>query len=324
MIDALAPRRQDAIAVRAGSTSCYRYRRKRFGRIDPTEPVIRRLADLPLPVPATLPTAATPAMTPAAAELVGIRKAYLRPDGSVLVEALRGVDLRIPRGQYVAIMGASGSGKSTLMNILGCLDRPTGGQYALEGEEVATLDDHGLSRIRGRRIGFVFQAFNLIPELTIVENVEVPLFYQGLPRHLRRQRALAMLDRVGLADRTGHRPGELSGGQQQRVAIARALVTEPAILMADEPTGNLDSATGFSILELIDELHAMGLTIIMVTHDERIAERCERVVRLRDGLIERDEAGGRGGRGAADSETLAEHATTWFAAPPARPSPPRT
>jgi len=275
-----------------------------------------------LPVPATASTPDTFTERPAAAELIGIRKAYLRPDGSVLVEALRGVDLRIPRGQYVAIMGASGSGKSTLMNILGCLDRPTGGRYALEGEEVATLDDQGLSRIRGRRIGFVFQAFNLIPELTIVENVEVPLFYQGIPRLLRRQRALAMLDRVGLADRTGHRPGELSGGQQQRVAIARALVTEPAILMADEPTGNLDSATGFSILELIDELHAMGLTIIMVTHDERIAERCERVVRLRDGLIERDEAGGRRGRGASEAEALAEHATSWFAPSPARTPPP--
>ena len=273
-------------------------------------------------MPATASTPDTFTERLAAAELIGIRKAYLRPDGSVLVEALRGVDLRIPRGQYVAIMGASGSGKSTLMNILGCLDRPTGGRYALEGEEVATLDDQGLSRIRGRRIGFVFQAFNLIPELTIVENVEVPLFYQGIPRLLRRQRALAMLDRVGLADRTGHRPGELSGGQQQRVAIARALVTEPAILMADEPTGNLDSATGFSILELIDELHAMGLTIIMVTHDERIAERCERVVRLRDGLIERDEAGGRRGRGASEAEALAEHATSWFAPSPARTPPP--
>jgi putative ABC transport system ATP-binding protein len=262
-------------------------------------------------------TRPTPAGTSAAAELEGIRKAYFRPDGTILVEALRGVDLRIPRGQYLAIMGASGSGKSTLMNILGCLDRPTEGRYRLDGEEVADLDDERLSKIRGRRIGFVFQAFNLIQELSVLENVEVPLFYQGIPRPLRREQALAMLERVGLGDRTSHRPGELSGGQQQRVAIARALVTSPAILMADEPTGNLDSATGFSILELIDELHASGLTIIMVTHDERIADRCQRVVRLRDGLVERDEAGGRP-RPAEATTTLAEDAVNWFSAAPAR------
>ena len=254
-----------------------------------------------------------PHPSPPAAELIGIRKAYVRPDGSVLVEALKGVDLRIDRGEYVAIMGASGSGKSTLMNILGCLDRPTSGHYRLDGEEVADLKDGALSRIRGRRIGFVFQAFNLIPELTIAENVEVPLFYQGISRTDRRDRALAMLDRVGLGDRTGHLPGQLSGGQQQRVAIARALVTDPAILMADEPTGNLDSATGFAILGLIDELHASGLTIIMVTHDERIADRCERVVRLRDGLIERDEPGGGAGRRKDREAMLAEDASSWFA-----------
>ncbi len=265
-----------------------------------------------------------PSPLPAAAELTGIRKAYLRPDGSILVEALRGIDLRIESGEYVAIMGASGSGKSTLMNILGCLDRPTAGGYRLDGEEVADLDDHHLSRIRGRRIGFVFQAFNLIPELTVVENVEVPLFYQDIHRSIRRERALAMLDRVGLSDRTSHRPGELSGGQQQRVAIARALVTSPAVLMADEPTGNLDSSTGFAILGLIDELHASGLTIIMVTHDERIAARCERVVRLRDGLIERDEPGGGAGKRTSrrpGDETLARDASAWFAASQARPTP---
>ena len=254
-----------------------------------------------------------PQPLPPAAELIGIRKAYVRPDGSVLVEALKGVDLRIDRGEYVAIMGASGSGKSTLMNILGCLDRPTSGRYRLDGEEVADLEDGALSRIRGRRIGFVFQAFNLIPELTIAENVEVPLFYQGVSRLDRRDRAMAMLDRVGLGDRTGHRPGQLSGGQQQRVAIARALVTDPAILMADEPTGTLDSSTGFAILGLIDELHASGLTIIMVTHDERIADRCERVVRLRDGLIERDEPGGGAGRRKDRETMLAEDASSWFA-----------
>lgn len=263
-------------------------------------------------MPITTPNASTPVP---AAELEAIRKAYLRPDGSVAVEALRGIDLRIPRGQYVAIMGASGSGKSTLMNILGCLDRPTSGRYRLEGEEVADLEDRALSRIRGRRIGFVFQAFNLIPELTVLENVEVPLFYQGSPRSERRDRAAEILAKVGLGDRTTHRPGELSGGQQQRVAIARALVTSPAILMADEPTGNLDSATGFSILALIDELHAGGLTIIMVTHDDRIAARCERVVRLRDGVIERDERGG-GSRGrglpADPPQQLARDASAWF------------
>ena len=222
------------------------------------------------------------------AELRGISKVYYKPDGSVLVEALRGIDLDLHRGEYIAIMGASGSGKSTLMNILGCLDRPTAGTYRLDGHYVAGLDDEPLSRIRGRRIGFVFQAFNLISELTIVENVEVPLFYQGMPKAQRKQQAISKLELVGLGDRLGHRPKELSGGQQQRVAIARALVTEPAIIMADEPTGNLDSRTGEAILSLIDELHAGGMTIIMVTHDDDVAERCERVVRLKDGDIESD------------------------------------
>ncbi|MFO0874748.1 MAG: ABC transporter ATP-binding protein [Phycisphaerales bacterium] len=223
-----------------------------------------------------------------AAELSGITKVYYKPDGSVLVEALRGIDLRIDAGEYVAIMGASGSGKSTLMNLLGCLDRPTAGRYLLDGHDVASLPDDELSRIRGKRIGFVFQAFNLISELTIVENVEVPLFYQGISRSVRRARAIARLDQVGLGDRLTHRPKELSGGQQQRVAIARALATDPAVIMADEPTGNLDSKTGRAILDLFDELHSRGLTIIIVTHDDHIAERCERVVRLSDGLLESD------------------------------------
>jgi putative ABC transport system ATP-binding protein len=234
-----------------------------------------------------------------AAELSLIRKVYYKPDGSVLVEALKGVDLVVPHGQYLAIMGASGSGKSTLMNVLGCLDRPTSGDYLLDGKNVARMDDDELSRVRGERIGFVFQAFNLISELTIVENVEVPLFYQRVPRRERRERAEAQLARVGLGDRLGHRPVELSGGQQQRVAIARALVTKPAILMADEPTGNLDSSTGESILQLFEALHADGLTLIMVTHDDRIAGRCERIVRLRDGLIEFDRPGGGFGRRAS-------------------------
>lgn len=222
------------------------------------------------------------------ADLRRITKVYYKPDGSVLVEALKGVDLQIAAGEYVAIMGASGSGKSTMMNILGCLDRPTSGEYFLDGRDVARMDDDELSRVRGKKIGFVFQAFNLISELTIVENVEVPLFYQGVPKAIRRERAIEKLKIVGLGDRLGHRPKELSGGQQQRVAVARALVTDPAIIMADEPTGNLDSRTGEAILQLITDLHKSGLTIIMVTHDERVADRCERVVRLRDGEIESD------------------------------------
>ncbi|MEI6877441.1 MAG: ABC transporter ATP-binding protein [Planctomycetota bacterium] len=210
-----------------------------------------------------------------------------------MVDALRGVDLSIPMGQYIAIMGASGSGKSTLMNILGCLDRPTAGEYRLDGIDVESLDDERLSQVRGRRIGFVFQAFNLISELTVIENVEVPLFYQGLPRKERRARAQEKIDLVGLTDRARHRPSELSGGQQQRTAIARALVSNPAILMADEPTGNLDSSTGESILVVIDQLHAAGLTIVLVTHDDRVAERSQRIIRLSDGLLISDIPGGR-------------------------------
>ncbi|MEM7628495.1 MAG: ABC transporter ATP-binding protein [Planctomycetota bacterium] len=239
---------------------------------------------------------ATAADTPASsieapvAGLEGIRKTYYKPDGSVMVEALRGVDLSIARGEYVAIMGASGSGKSTLMNILGCLDRPTGGIYRLDGERADSLDDESLSRFRGRKIGFVFQAFNLLPQLTVEDNVAVPLLYQGTSAQERRERAVHALEQVGLGDRLGHRPRELSGGQQQRVAIARALVTRPVVLMADEPTGNLDSKTGEAVLKLFEGLHVdEGLTIVMVTHDDSIADRCERIIRMRDGLVERDE-----------------------------------
>jgi putative ABC transport system ATP-binding protein len=226
------------------------------------------------------------------AELRGIRKTYYKPDGSVLVEAVgrgtRGLDLAFHRGEYVAIMGSSGSGKSTLMNILGCLDRPTGGDYLLSGKNVATMGDEELSSFRGRTIGFVFQAFNLIPQLTIEANVEVPLFYQGLSKAEARMRAVESLSLVGLGDRLGHRPRELSGGQQQRTAIARALVTRPAVLMADEPTGNLDSATGEQILRVLEDLHAGGMTIVMVTHDDRISQRCQRIVRMKDGMLESD------------------------------------
>ena len=224
------------------------------------------------------------------AELKGIRKTYLKPDGTVLVEALGGVDLDIPEGQYVAIMGASGSGKSTLMNILGCLDRPTAGSYMLDGVDASRLPDEELSRIRRERIGFVFQAFNLISELSTLENVEVPLFYQGVHRSEREERAMRCIELVGLADRRHHRPSELSGGQQQRVAIATgAGRTSPSVLMADEPTGNLDSRTGEAILALLAKLHDEGLTIMMVTHDDGIADRCQRIVRLTDGLISSDE-----------------------------------
>ena len=244
------------------------------------------------------------ATAPAAARLTGIRKTYYKPDGSVLVDALRGLDLEIPRGEYIAIMGASGSGKSTLMNILGCLDRPTAGVYELDGARVESLDDDELSRVRGQKIGFVFQAFNLISELSIAENVEIPLLYRGISASERRERAAESLKIVGLDNRMSHRPRELSGGQQQRAAIARALVGKPAILMADEPTGNLDSQTGRAILETFEELHAKGLTLIMVTHDDKIADRCQRVVRLADGALESDRDGG-ARRRARESETRA-------------------
>lgn len=231
---------------------------------------------------------ASTATSAPACELRGVRKVYYKPDGSVLVEALRGIDLVIPRGQYAAIMGPSGSGKSTLMNLLGCLDQPTEGAYLLDGQDVATMSDEELSDYRGRKIGFVFQAFNLISQLKVEDNVEVPLFYQGIPKPERVRRAREALDVVGLGDRVGHRPSELSGGQQQRAAIARALVTRPIVLMADEPTGNLDSATGEAILQVFEDLHRQGMTILMVTHDDRIATRCQRIVRLRDGLVESD------------------------------------
>jgi len=205
------------------------------------------------------------------------------------VKALRGVSLDIVRNEYVAIMGPSGSGKSTLMNVIGCLDVPTSGTYFLEGQPVAEMSEYQLAEIRNRRIGFVFQTFNLIPRANIFHNVELPLIYAGVAKSERRQRAEEALARVGLGARMKHKPNELSGGQRQRVAIARALVGRPSIILADEPTGNLDSKTGDEIMAVLDELHASGQTIILVTHEDYIAEHALRVIRLKDGMIESDE-----------------------------------
>jgi putative ABC transport system ATP-binding protein len=209
--------------------------------------------------------------------------------GSELILALRGVTLEIHRNEYVAIMGPSGSGKSTMMNVLGCLDTPTAGEYWLNGEEVSRLSDDALARVRNREIGFVFQTFNLLPRATALHNVELPLVYAGVRARERRDRAAAALERVGLAQRMDHRPNELSGGQRQRVAIARALVNQPSILLADEPTGNLDSVTSEEIMEVFAGLHAAGQTVIMVTHEPDIAARAARRIVLRDGRVESDE-----------------------------------
>ena len=209
--------------------------------------------------------------------------------GAEVVRALRGVDLEIARNDYVAIMGPSGSGKSTMMNLIGCLDTPTAGQYWLNGHEVSKMTDDELARIRNREIGFVFQTFNLLPRATALHNVELPLVYTGIGAKERRQRASHALESVGLGDRMTHRPNELSGGQRQRVAIARALVTEPSIILADEPTGNLDSQTSEEIMRVFGELHtSRGQTIIMVTHEHDIAEHAARVVTLHDGLVNSD------------------------------------
>jgi len=216
-------------------------------------------------------------------ELNDVTKTY--SNGSLEVQALRGITMSVAEGDYVAIMGPSGSGKSTLMNILGCLDILTTGTYQLGGQNVADLDEDELAEIRNRYIGFVFQQFNLLPALSAWRNVELPLVYAGMPAAERKERAIEALGRVGLEGRMGHRPGELSGGQQQRVAVARALASDPAMILADEPTGNLDSKSTDDVLGLFDELHASGRTIVLITHEAEVAERSSRILHVRDGLI---------------------------------------
>lgn len=210
--------------------------------------------------------------------------------GAFEVTALRDLDLRIEQGEYMAIMGPSGSGKSTLLNLLGCLDTPSSGVYNLAGEDISSLDDDELSAIRGSQIGFIFQSYNLIAQLNVIENIEVPLYYQGISENQSYIRAKELAEMVGLGDRLRHRPSELSGGQQQRVAIARSLANDPVIILADEPTGNLDSKSGAEILGILDDLHERGKTLIVVTHDENIAEKAERTIHLKDGRIETEQS----------------------------------
>lgn len=209
--------------------------------------------------------------------------------GQEIVKVLKGIDLDIERGEYVAFMGPSGSGKSTLMNLLGCLDTPTAGQYILNGKDVSKMSDDELAEIRNKEIGFVFQTFNLLPRTTALDNVALPMVYAGATKSQRNARAEQVLTDVGLADRMDHKPNQLSGGQRQRVAVGRALVNNPSIILADEPTGNLDSKTSVEIMHLFDEIHSQGNTVILVTHEEEIAEHAHRIIRLRDGIIESDE-----------------------------------
>ncbi|AWV99558.1 ABC transporter ATP-binding protein [Arcticibacterium luteifluviistationis] len=219
-------------------------------------------------------------------ETDNISKRYIM--GTEIVDALKSVSISIDKGEYVAFMGPSGSGKSTLMNIIGCLDSPTGGSYTLNGKDVSDMSENELAEIRNKEIGFVFQTFNLLPRQSSLENVALPLIYAGFNKSARTERAQSVLESVGLGDRSHHKPNELSGGQRQRVAVARALVNNPSILLADEPTGNLDTKTSYEIMELFEEIHTQGNTIIMVTHEEDIAQYAHRIIRLRDGLVESD------------------------------------
>lgn len=221
--------------------------------------------------------------------LQGITRNF--PLGNQIVKVLKGIDLSIARNEYVALMGPSGSGKSTLMNLIGCLDTPTGGKYYLNQKDVSSLSDNELAEIRNKEIGFIFQTFNLLPRSTALQNVALPLVYAGVGAKDRQERAEEVLEQVGLADRMDHRPNQLSGGQRQRVAVARALVNKPSIILADEPTGNLDTKTSVEIMQLVNDIHHLGNTIILVTHEEDIAENAKRVVRLRDGNVESDSFG---------------------------------
>ncbi|MFT6826404.1 MAG: putative ABC transport system ATP-binding protein [Patiriisocius sp.] len=220
-------------------------------------------------------------------DIKGIRRDF--PLGQEIVKVLKGIDLQIEKGEYVALMGPSGSGKSTLMNLLGCLDTPTEGSYLLSGQDVSNMTDDELAEIRNKEIGFVFQTFNLLPRTTALDNVALPMVYAGATKAQRIKRAEEVLTDVGLADRMDHRPNQLSGGQRQRVAVGRALVNKPSIILADEPTGNLDTKTSLEIMALFDAIHAQGNTVIVVTHEEEVAKHAHRVIRLRDGLVESDE-----------------------------------